>query len=117
VEVDTRYIKGMLSNPDIAPSASINQWIISILAFHFTLVHVPGIVHGPDGLSRRPAQPGDTPEEDDEEKFDDWIDKFYGFVHFINPGRTRSSPDPRRPAAHAAAAIPSAPANFYDTRN
>jgi RNase H-like domain found in reverse transcriptase len=52
VEVDAHYIKGMLLNPEIVPSASINWWIISILAFHFTLVHVPGIVHGPDGLSR-----------------------------------------------------------------
>jgi hypothetical protein len=52
IEVDAQYIKGMLANPDIAPSASINRWIISILVFHFTLVHVPGSFHGPDGLSR-----------------------------------------------------------------
>ena len=51
VEVNARYIRGMLSNPDIAPSASVNRWIISILLFHFTLVHVPGTRHGPDGLS------------------------------------------------------------------
>ena len=51
VEVDAKYIKGMLSNPDIAPSASINCWIVSILMFHFELVHVPGSFHGPDGLS------------------------------------------------------------------
>ena len=51
IEMDMQYIKGMLSNPDIAPSASINQWIITILAFHFILVHVPSIIHGPDGLS------------------------------------------------------------------
>ena len=37
VEVDARYIKGMLNNPDAAPSASINRWIVSILAFHFEL--------------------------------------------------------------------------------
>jgi hypothetical protein len=37
VEVDTRYIKGMLNNPDTAPFASINCWIVSILAFHFEL--------------------------------------------------------------------------------
>ena len=42
VEVDARYIKGMLVNPDLAPSASMNRWIVSILLFHFTLVHVPG---------------------------------------------------------------------------
>ena len=52
VEVDARYIKGMLANPDLAPSASMNRWIVSILLFHFTLVHVPGTRHGPDGLSR-----------------------------------------------------------------
>lgn len=37
VEVDARYICSMLNNPDIAPSASINCWIISILTFHFEL--------------------------------------------------------------------------------
>ena len=37
VEVDARYIRGMLNNPDIAPSASINRWIVSILTFHFEL--------------------------------------------------------------------------------
>ena len=42
VEVDARYIKGMLVNPDLTPSASMNHWIVSILLFHFTLVHVPG---------------------------------------------------------------------------
>ena len=50
VEVNTKYIKGMLANPDITPSASINRWILSILMFHFTLVHIPGMHHGPDGL-------------------------------------------------------------------
>src|SRR5258708_11355236 len=35
VEVDARSIKGMLNNPDIAPSTSINRWIVSILTFHF----------------------------------------------------------------------------------
>src|ERR1700735_3743557 len=71
VEVDAKYIKGMLSNPDIAPSASINRWILSILMFHFTLVHVPGAHHGPDGLSRRRPQPGDEPEPEDD--FDAWV--------------------------------------------
>ena len=72
VEVDAKYIKGMLANPDIAPSASINRWILGILMFHFTLVHVPGMHHGPDGLSRRRSQPED--EEEPEDDFKDWID-------------------------------------------
>src|SRR6267154_2498718 len=83
VEVDARYIKGMLSNPDLSPGASINRWILSILTFHFILVHVPGTMHGPDGLLRRRPRPGDEPEPDDED-FDDWIDDLYGFMHMIN---------------------------------
>jgi hypothetical protein len=83
VEVDAKYIKGMLANPDIAPSASINRWILGILMFHFTLVHVPGTHHGPDGLSRRRPQPDD--EEEPVDDFEDWIDQVNGFIHFINP--------------------------------
>lgn len=83
VEVDAKFIKGMLANPDIAPSASINRWILGILMFHFTLVHVPGTHHGPDGLSRRRPQPGDEEEPDDD--FDDWIDQVNGFLHFVLP--------------------------------
>ena len=83
VEVDAKYIKGMLANPDLMPQASINRWILGILMFHFTLVHVPGTHHGPDGLSRRRAQPGDKEEPEDD--FEDWIDQVNGFIHFINP--------------------------------
>ena len=83
VEVDAKFIKGMLSNPDIAPSASINRWILGILMFHFTLVHVPGTHHGPDGLSRRKPQPGD--EEEEEDDFEDWVDQVNGFLHFLDP--------------------------------
>jgi len=66
VKIDVKYIKGMLANPDIAPSASINRWIIGILMFHFTLVHVPGSHHGPDGLARRRPQPGDVDKPNDD---------------------------------------------------
>lgn len=82
VEVDARYIKGMLANPDLDPNATINRWIMGILMFQFELVHVPGTMHGPDGLSRRRPQPGDRSEPDD--NFDDWIDDMYGFMHIIN---------------------------------
>ena len=88
VEVDTQYIKGMLSNPDIALLASVNCWIISILLFHFTLIHVPGTRHGPDGLSRCPQQLGDDDKDSEyNPEFDDWVDKVYGFMHFLNPTR------------------------------
>ena len=86
VEVDARYIRGMLNNPDIAPSASLNRWIVSILTFHFELHHVPGKQHSPDGLSQRPHQTGDlSEEEEDPEDFDDWVDNLYGFSHMLNP--------------------------------
>ena len=88
VEVNARYIKGMLNNPDIVPSASINQWIVSILTFHFKLRHFPGKVHGPDRLLWRPPQPNNdsNSEESNEEAedFEDWIDNLYGFIHMVN---------------------------------
>jgi hypothetical protein len=88
IEVDARYIKGMLNNPDIAPSASINRWIVSILMFHFELRHVPGKTHGPNGLSWQPPQPdddsNDKESDEEEEEFEDWIDNLYGFSHMIN---------------------------------
>jgi len=83
IEVDMKYIKDMLNNPDIQPNATINHWIAGILLFDFTLKHVPGTSHGPDGLSQRPEQPDDEPEPTDDYK--DWIDRFYGFMHMINP--------------------------------
>jgi hypothetical protein len=45
VEVDAKYLKGMLNNPDIQPNATINRWIADILLFDFKLVHVPAIHH------------------------------------------------------------------------
>ncbi|PIL22990.1 hypothetical protein GSI_14297 [Ganoderma sinense ZZ0214-1] len=91
VETDAGYIKGMLANPDLQPSASMNRWIMGILTFHFELVHVPSKKHAPDGLSRRPPQPGDKPEPLPDE-FEDWLENLYSFVHIINP-------TPRLPSA------------------
>ncbi len=85
VEVDARYIKGMLNNPDIAPSTSINHWIVSILTFHFKLWHVPGMQHGPDGLSQHPPHPGDLSNKENPEDFDNWVDNLYSFIHLLNP--------------------------------
>ena len=84
VEVNMQY---MLSNPDIAPSASVNRWIVSILLFHFTLIHVPGMRHRPDSLLQCPQQLGDDDNhlEYNLEFDDDWVDKVYGFMHFLNP--------------------------------
>jgi hypothetical protein len=89
VEVDARYIKGMLVNPDLEPTASINRWILAILTFHFVLVHVAGTMHGSDGLSHHRPQPGDLPEPEDD--FDDWIDDLYSLMHMINEDAASSS--------------------------
>jgi len=35
VEVDAKYIKGMINNPNIQPNATINCWILAILLFDF----------------------------------------------------------------------------------
>ena len=93
VEMDARYIKGMLANLDIQPFASINRWIVAILMFHFELVHIKGTFHSPDGLSRRPRQPGDPEPVDDEDEFDDWIDQLHRFVYIIQPIGVRKSKD------------------------
>jgi len=84
IEVDARYIKGMLRNPDIAPNATMNRWIMAISLFHFTLVHVPSSNHGPDGLSRRLPQEDDDPQDQDDDEFEDWVDRMHGFMHIIN---------------------------------
>ena len=53
IKVNARYIKGMLQNPNIQPSASMNCWIMGILMFHFELVYVEGTFYRPDGLSQQ----------------------------------------------------------------
>ena len=108
VETDAKYIKGMLQNPDMMPTATINRWIDEILMFQFTLRHKAGATFGPDGLSRRPTQEGDPihePCSDDEEEesgeidfeiadpsepqpldikeFVDQIDTRHGFLHNV----------------------------------
>jgi transposase InsO family protein len=71
VEVDAKYIKGMLNEPDLQPNATINRWIQGILLFDFTLVHVPAIrFKGPDALSRRPLADDEEIEPDE----DSWLD-------------------------------------------
>lgn len=81
IEVDAKFIKGMINNPDLQPNATINRWIAGILLFEFRLVHVPGETHAADGTSRRRRAPGD-PEPDTE--FDDWIDEQYGFTLLVD---------------------------------
>ena len=73
VEVDAKYIKGMLKRPDLQPNATMNRWIQGILLFDFTLTHVSATeFKGPDALSRREA----TQEElNQPQESDDWLDE------------------------------------------
>jgi transposase InsO family protein len=76
IEVDAKYIKDMLNNPDLQPNATLNRWIAGILLFDFILIHVPASQHkGPDALSRRPPADDDSEVEEDEE--DDWFEEAY----------------------------------------
>jgi hypothetical protein len=80
VEVDAKYIKGMLNEPDLQPNAAINRWIQGILMFDFTLIHVPAAKHvGPDALSRRSLGEGEVVEDDD----DSWLDDIVLFTQVI----------------------------------
>jgi hypothetical protein len=72
VKVDTKYIQGMVNNPNIQPNTTFNHWITSILLFNFKLVHVPGTTHGPNSLSCQPNQPDNPPKPED--NYEDWID-------------------------------------------
>ena len=78
VEMDAKYVKGMINNPDLQPNATINQWIAGILLFHFELRHISADRHtGPDGLSCQPPSDDNPPDTDD---FKDWLDNSYSFA-------------------------------------
>ena len=40
VEVDAKFIKGMLNEPDLQPNAAVNRWIQGILMFDFALSNI-----------------------------------------------------------------------------
>ena len=67
VETDAKYLSGMLNHPEMGPNATINRWIEKILMYHFEIRHVAGKTFGPDGLSRREAQPDDETYPSDED--------------------------------------------------
>jgi hypothetical protein len=98
VEVDAKYIKGMINNPDLQPNATINRWIAGILLFSFELVHIPASKHtGADGLSRRPRAEEDPLEEDDHE---DWLDRSYSFgMEILNDRTCHILPQPHSSTA------------------
>lgn len=77
VEVDAKFIQGLLNNPDLQPDAAVNRWIQGILMFHFALTHVPATrFQAPDALSRRSVNKGEEVEDDD----DSWLDEIALFA-------------------------------------
>jgi len=75
IEVNIKYIKGMLNNLDIQPNAAINCWIVGILLFDFTLKHILESRHaGPNGLLHWCHALEDEDEEDSKD-VKEWIDK------------------------------------------
>ena len=54
VEMDAKFVKGMINNPDVQPNTTINRVIAAILLFDFEIRHVPAEKHtGAHGLSWR----------------------------------------------------------------
>ena len=74
MEVDAKYIKDMLNEPNLQPNAAINRWIQGILMFDFTIIHIPATRHvGPDALSRRSLGEGEIVKEEDDACLDDIV--------------------------------------------
>jgi hypothetical protein len=74
VELDAKYVPGMIRAPDIQPSAAENRWIQGILRYDFEVIHVPGERHkGPDALSRRPPTESELEEAEIIDSDDDMV--------------------------------------------
>jgi hypothetical protein len=95
VEMDAKFVKGMISNPTLHPNDAVNRWIAAILLFDFKLVHVPAVKHtGADGLSRRPLAPDDV-SSDEYLELEDWIDSNAGlFLETNSPTSVLDSVPP-----------------------
>ena len=105
VEMDAKFIKGMLKSPALHPNNTVNHWISAILLFDFELVHVPADKHtGANGLSRRPSAPTDPPPDE----LDEWINTNAGFFIEVN------SPQPPLDPALSVRVV--RPAYLWDTR-
>ena len=73
VEMDTKFIKGMINNSTLHPNDTVNRWIAAILLFNFELIHVPAAKHtGADRLSCWPAASDKYP-PDGSDELEDWI--------------------------------------------
>jgi hypothetical protein len=61
VEVDAKYIQGMLNSPELVQNTVVGRWAEEILSYPFKLCHVCAASHAaPNSLSRRRRAPEDT---------------------------------------------------------
>jgi hypothetical protein len=116
VEMDAKFIKGMINNPTLHPNDAINRWIAAILLFDFELIHVPAAKHtGADGLSRRPRADEDPP-FDDSDELDEWIDTNAGFfLELQTPPSLNDSVPPYSLVLEASTQRPSPSPSFSST--
>ena len=83
----SKYIKGMLNEPDLQPNATINRWIQGILLFDFELIHVPATkFKGPDALSRKEQTPEDLANAESD---DEWLDRKSTRLNSSHSGESR----------------------------
>ena len=76
--VDAKSLIEMINSPSL-PNAPMTRWIAFIQLFSFNMIHVPGKTFTmPDGLSRRPPDPGEIPAKDFDED-EKWIQPHPGF--------------------------------------
>jgi hypothetical protein len=72
LQVDAKALIQMINTPSL-PSAPMTRWVAFIQLFSFDLVHKPGKTFTmPDGLSRRPIDPGEKACSSEEEE-EGWI--------------------------------------------
>jgi len=85
VEVDAKYIKGMLNEPDLQPNAAINRWIQGILLFDLHLFHVLQLTCWTRCALSKTLGEGEVVNDED----DSWLDDIALWISIIN-----SSDDP-----------------------
>lgn len=116
VEMDAKFIKGMLNSPTLCPNDAINRWISAILLLDFELVHVLATRHTEaDGLSRLPEAPEDS------DGLEDCINENVGFYLELSSPQavfdkiqiflTYQNYDPR-PPLHTSRAFPAPTESF-----
>ena len=91
VQIDARTLVFQLNQPaSDLPGSVVNRWIAWIRLFDFDIEHIEGPKHGgPDGLSQRGIQEGDSKESDPED-FDEALDADLMYVKVAGKSKNPS---------------------------